>query len=143
MIELREITEENFTECFALQAGVDNENFVDDVIYSLAEAWVFRKGTEAFAIYNDEAMIGFVSMYIGEGLCQITNFMIDVAYQGRGFGTSAARICIDFLKWKYGVERISAPVNIDNIKALKFWEKMGFSMSETIENGYVFMRVHI
>ena len=143
MIELRDITEKNFNECLSLKASVDNEDFVDEVTYSLAEAWLYYKETEIFAIYNDETIVGFVSMYVGNANCQIINFLIDDAYQKRGFGTEAAKICIDFLKNKYAATRISAPVDIRNTTAQMFWEKLGFSFSDSIENGYVFMRLFV
>lgn len=38
MIELRTINENNYTGCLNLKASVANENFVDSVAYSLAEA---------------------------------------------------------------------------------------------------------
>lgn len=143
MIELRDITENNFTECLRLKASVDNENFVDTVTYSLAEAWLYYKETETFAIYNEETVIGFVSMYVGEDSYQITNFLIDDLYQKRGFGTEAAKSCIDFLKNKYNATRISVPVEIRNTTAHKFWGKLGFSHSDSIEDGYVFMRLFV
>lgn len=40
MIELRTINEDNYEQCFNLKASVENENFVDSVIYSLAEACI-------------------------------------------------------------------------------------------------------
>lgn len=84
MIELRTINENNYTDCLNLKASVANENFADSVAYSLAEAWVHYKDTKPFAIYVDETMIGFVSMYVGEENYQIINFLIDDAYQKRG-----------------------------------------------------------
>lgn len=114
MIELRTITEDNFEQCFNLKASVEKESFVDSVTYSLAEAWVFYKDTRPFAIYNDDTMIGFVSMYVGEENYQIINFLIDDAFQKKGLGTKAAQ---------------------------RFWKKLGFVFSDNIEDGYVFMRL--
>ena len=57
MIELRTINENNYTDCLNLKASVANENFVDSVAYSLAEAWVHYKDTKPFVIYADETMI--------------------------------------------------------------------------------------
>lgn len=94
MIELRTINENNYTDCLNLKASVANTNFVDSVAYSLAEAWVHYKDTKPFAIYADETMIGFVSMYVGEENYQIINFLIDDAYQKKGYGTAAAKLCI-------------------------------------------------
>ena len=94
MIELRTINENNYTDCLNLKASVANTIFVDSVAYSLAEAWVHYKDTKPFAIYADETMIGFVSMYVGEENYQIINFLIDDAYQKKGYGTAAAKLCI-------------------------------------------------
>lgn len=141
MVELRAVTEKNYEECFRLNASMADESFVDSVIYSLAEAWVYYKDTKVFAIYNDEIMIGFVSMYVGENNYQIINFLIDDAYQKKGFGTEAAKSCISFLKNEYNAKRISVPVEERHIVAQKFWRKLGFDFSDSVEDGYVFMRL--
>lgn len=143
MVELRVINEDNYEECLNLRASVENENFVDSVAYSLAEAWVFYKDTKPFAIYENDEMIGFVSMYVGEENYQIINFLIDDAYQKRGLGTRAAKICIGFLKKGYNVQRISVPVYQENVVAQKFWSKLGFVFSDNVEDGYVFMRLYL
>lgn len=75
MIELRTINEDNFEQCLNLKASVENESFVDSVIYSLAEAWIY------------------------------------------------------FLKNEYGAERVSVPVELKNIVAKRFWEKLRFVFS--------------
>ena len=143
MIELRTISEENFRECLGLKASVENENFVDSVMYSLAETWVFYADTRPFAIYENDQMIGFVSMYVGEQNYQIINFLIDDVYQKKGFGTAAAKECIRFLQAKYHAARVSVPVEVENKAAQGFWSKLGFSYSDNIEDGYVFMRLDL
>ncbi len=143
MIELREINEENFIDCINLKVSVTNGNFVDPVVYSLAEAWVYYKDTKPFAIYEKDTMIGFVSIYVGETNYQIINFLIADEYQGKGFGTQAAKICIEFLQQNYYANRISAPVEQENLPAQAFWRKLGFICSDSIEDGYVFMRLHL
>ena len=134
---------ENFHQCLALDAAAEQENFVDSVTYSLAEAWVFYQDTRPFAIYEDDTIIGFVSLYVGEENHQIINFLIDGAFQGRGLGTQAAGLCIDLLKKEYGAGRVSVPVELGNAAARRFWGKLGFSCSDNVENGYVFMRLDL
>ena len=143
MIELREINESNYIECLSLRTSVENDNFVDSVAYSLAEAWVYYKDTEPFAIYENNKMIGFVSMYVGEKNYQIINFLIDDTFRQKGFGTEAAKACIGFLRSKYNASRISAPVKLEHTTAQKFWEKLGFVLSDSVEDGYVFMRLYL
>jgi len=143
MIELRTISEENFKECLHLQASVENEDFVDPVVYSLAEAWLYFQDTRPFAIYSDDTIVGFVSMYVGEDNYQIINFLIDDAFQRKGFGAKAAKLCIEYLQREFSARRISAPVKIEHIAAQEFWIKQGFCLSDTIEDGYVFMRLYL
>ena len=143
MIELRTINEDNFKQCLNIKASVEKKGFVDSVTYSLAEAWIYYTDTKPFAIYNDDKMIGFVSMYVGEENYQIINFLIDDTYQKKGLGTQAAKACIGYLKKEYDARRVSAPVALENIDAQKFWTKLGFVFSENIEDGYVFMRLNL
>jgi len=143
VIELRVINEDNYIDCMNLRASVANKDFVDSVAYSLAEAWVYYQDTKPFAIYDNDKLIGFVSMYVGEENYQIINFLIDDAFRRKGFGTEAAKACVSFLQSEYNASRISAPVKLEHTAARKFWEKLGFTFSDTIEDGYVFMRLHL
>lgn len=139
IINLKQIDEENFEACTHLVANVE-EDFVDPILYSLAEAWVYRDKMEVFAIYSQEQLIGFVSIYIELENLQIINFFIDIAFQGQGYGTQAAKYIIDYLHEKYRASRISLPVHIRNKRAQRFWKKQGFRPSDNIEKGYLFMR---
>lgn len=143
MIELRAITEDNFSDCLALKASAEHPDFVDSVVYSLAEAWVYYCDTKPFAIYESNRLVGFVSMYIGEQSHQIINFLIDDAFQHRGYETAAARACINFLQQEWQAKVISLPVKMENRAAWEFWQKIGFQFSDTVENGYKWMRMRL
>ena len=65
LLELRKINSDNYEECLNLRTTT-SEEFVDSVAFSLAEAWVLYDGARPFAIYADNVMVGFVSMYIGD-----------------------------------------------------------------------------
>lgn len=143
MVELRIINEDNYLKCLNLKATVENDNYVDSVAYSLAEAWVFYQDTKPFAIYENDDMIGYVSMYVGEENYQIINFLIDDAFQRKGLGTKAAKACLRYLQNEYNATRVSVPVELKNVVALSFWKKLGFEFSDNVEDGYVFMRVYL
>lgn len=143
MIKLRTIDEDNYRQCCQLKASVEKEHFVDSVVYSLAEAWVFYQDTRPFAIYDNDTMIGFVSMYVGEQNYQIINFLIDDPFRRKGLGTKAAEVCICYLQKEYHADRVSAPVALEHTAAQRFWEKIGFTFSDSIEDGYVFMRLYL
>lgn len=143
MIELRTVNEDNYRQCCQLKASVEKEHFVDPVAYSLAEARVFYQDTRPFAIYENDTMTGFVSMYVGEQNCQIINFLIDDSFQRKGLGAKAAKACIRYLQKEYHADRVSVPVALEHTAAQKFWEKIGFTFSDNIEDGYVFMRLYL
>ena len=82
-------------------------------------------------------------MYIGNNNPQIINFLIDSRFQKRGYGTAAAKLCIEYLCKEYHASRISLPVHLENKTALKFWSHLGFEPSDNIENGYLYMRLYI
>ena len=65
------------------------------------------------------------------------------SYQKKGYGTAAAKLCIDFLYKEYKARRVSAPVNQCHTAAQKFWAKLGFAYSDSVEDGYVFMRLNL
>ncbi|GGE63825.1 N-acetyltransferase [Priestia taiwanensis] len=143
MVELRTINEDNYGECLNLHATAIDEDFVDAVAWSLAEAWVLYDGARPFAIYADNMMVGYVSMYIGNNNPQIINFMIDSRFQKRGYGSVAAKLCIDYLCKEYNARRISVPIKPENKTAQKFWSNIGFEITDDMENGYLYMRLYI
>ncbi|RLK63917.1 GNAT family N-acetyltransferase [Atopobacter sp. AH10] len=140
MIDLRAITEENFSECIALTPPCINEDHVDSVLYSLAEAWLYYEYIEPYAVYSDNNLIGFVSLYTGERNYQIINFYIDEKHRCKGIGSKVVTMCLKYLKYKYGADRVSAPVALSNNGARSFWRKMGFVDSSNIEDGYIYVR---
>ena len=143
MIELRTINENNYIECLNLSASITNADFVDPVPWSLAEAWVYYDDSRPFAIYADNMMVGYVLMYIGEGNPQIINFMIDSRFQKRGYGTAAARLCIEYLCKECNPSKISLPVEPENIAAKRLWSSVGFEMTDDMEESYLFMRLYM
>ena len=143
LLELRKINSDNYEECLNLRTIDTNVDFVDSVAWSLAEAWVDYDDSRPFAIYADNVMVGFVSMYIGENNPQIINFMIDSRFQKRGYGSAAAKLCIEYLCNEFNARRISLPVNLENRIAQKFWRSIGFEITDDMEDGYLYMRLYI
>ena len=143
MIELKEITEENFDQCISLDPGVENKDFADRTAYSLAEAWLYYPDIRPFCLCLGREPIGFVSIFVGEENFQFINFFIIEDFRNKGYGKEAAKICMAYLTDHYQVERISVPVDMRNLRAQAFWKKLGFEESTTVEDGYVFMRCYL
>ena len=89
------------------------------------------------AIYADETMIGFVMYTFHEstGAYSIPRFMIDVHWQGAGYGRRAMAAVLDTLK----AERPAAPVFISltpgNAAARRLYTALGFEETGRREAG--------
>ena len=65
--------------------------------------------------------------------------MIDKNYQGKGFGTSAAKLAISILKTAFPNETIKLSTEIYNVKAIELYSKLGFKkLNELDGNDLVF-----
>ncbi|SDK89432.1 GNAT family N-acetyltransferase [Lacicoccus qingdaonensis] len=92
MIELKEVTEENFYEVIQLKVSDDQEKsrFVAPNVRSLAECWLYRKNEDVFpyAVYNGDEVVGFLLLDLDaeESEYMIWRMMVDAKYQGKGYG---------------------------------------------------------
>jgi Acetyltransferases, including N-acetylases of ribosomal proteins len=128
MVELRDITRDNFDDCVNLTVSELQKNFVAANIYSLAQAWVYSKTAFPFAIYNDDVLIGFIMLgyYELKNCYNIWRFMIDERYQGKGYGKAALLLGIRYLAETYGVREIFLSVVPENIVAENLYRSVGF-----------------
>ena len=134
MVELREITEDNFDEVIELRVSEDQEGFVSSVVYSLAQAWVYRETAFPFAIYADEVPVGFVMLgyYKNRNQYTLWKFLIDKHYQNRGYGKEALRLAIKYLVETFGTNEIYTGVALGNVVAKNLYNSIGF-----VETGFV------
>ncbi len=131
MVELRNITEENFIDAFNLRLAPGQETFVSHPIRSLAQAYVYRNQCQPFGIYTDEKMIGYVMVIYDYDVPEydIWHMMIDKSMQGRGYGSEALDRVIDYIRTKpFGDSgRVALTCNKHNSAARKLYERKGFS----------------
>jgi len=128
MITLRDVTAENYDDCIDLSvsAAQADADFADPVVYSLAEAYVFRDTTRPFAIYADDVLVGFVLLAFENDNGQIVNFVIDQRYQHQGHGKEALQACVDYLTNEIGVSSILLAIEPTNKIAEQLYERFGF-----------------
>ena len=147
MVEFREITENNYSECLNLKVSDNQENFVASNIYSLAQAWVFYETAYPFAIYANDTntMVGFIMMgfYKPKGIYNIWRFMIDERFQGKGYGREAILLAIKYLKEKYNVQEIFLSFEPDNVVAEKLYSSVGFQRTGEVEDGEIVMCLNL
>ena len=136
MVELREITEDNFDEVIELRVSENQEGFVSSVAYSLAQARVYKETAYPFAIYADEVPVGFVMLgyYKSRNQYTLWKFLIDKHYQNRGYGKEALRLAIKYLVETFGVSEIYTGVALGNAVAKKLYNSIGFVETGVIED---------
>ena len=131
MVELREVTEDNFIDAFNLNLASEQESFVSHPIRSLAQAYVYRQQCQPFGIYSSGKMIGYVMVIYDYDVPEydIWHMMIDESMQGHGYGSAALDRVIDYIKTKpFGnSNRIALMCNINNPIARGLYENKGFT----------------
>lgn len=142
MVELREITKDNFEEVMKLRVSEDQEGFVSSIAYSLAQAWVYKETAFPFAIYADEVPVGFVMLgyYKSRNQYTLWKFLIDKYYQNRGYGKEALRLAIKYLVETFGVSEIYTGVALGNVVAKNLYNSIGFVETGVIEDNMEEMR---
>lgn len=138
IIELREITMENFRECINLSVAEHQKGFVASNIYSLAEAKADGV-SNPLAIYAGEEMVGFI-MYCFDPKAEtgyIDRLMVAADHQGRGYGRAGMVEVIDRLQNTPGCRRIRTSYEPTNFVAESLYESLGFRKTGEIDGGEI------
>ena len=131
-IHLKDINNENWTQCIFLTTNREGnhfvcEEFVASNALSIAQSKI-QKGWTTKAVYDKEMMVGF-AMY---GFCYENNFyeicrlMIDHKYQGKGYGKTALKKVIEEMKKIEGCYEIFLSFEPANQIANKLYESFNF-----------------
>jgi regulation of enolase protein 1 (concanavalin A-like superfamily)/RimJ/RimL family protein N-acetyltransferase len=127
-VRLQPITVDNWKAAIGLSLHTDQQHFLPDNLYSIAEAQFYPDACP-LAIYDDQGqMVGFV-MYgrdVFSGHWKVFRLMIDAAYQGRGYGRAAMQQVIATLAAKPDSDTILICYHDDNQAARQLYARLGF-----------------
>ena len=135
-VNLQPVVTENFEECLALDVAPAQRDFVAANVKSLAEAYVDPTLTP-LAVYDYEAlghlppqidtpMRGFVMYEIKGGVGFILRVMVDVRFQGQGYGRAAVVEVIDRLRQHPEVQLIATSHRAENEASAALFRSLGF-----------------
>jgi len=139
MIVFKEITEDNYFEYIELKVSEKQRPFVAGPITSLAHAWLYYERARPFAIYNDEVMVGYLMLDIDydcgspNKTCAVWRLMIDEKHQGKGYGKTALKLAIQYLKDNCSPNIIRVNLISGNEAAESMYKSFGF-----VESGEVY-----
>lgn len=145
MLELKEITEDNYEYVLKLKVAENQENFVSTVVHSLAQAWVYRNTAYPFAIYADDTVVGFIMLGYYELKNQYTlwKFMIHKQYQNRGYGKKALNLAINWLVNNFYVKEVYTGVAYKNEIAENLYYSLGFRKTGQFDESQIEMKLEI
>ncbi len=146
-IRVEDITKENWEYIAFLTTNEDKiptlvEKNLNGNAYSMLEA-IYRETLTMKAIVlcdnQQKKGIGF-ALYgpseddEGNTVFMLRRFMIDIRFQGKGYGTKALTLVMEEMKKQYCCDTIYLSVVPENAKAIHIYEKAGFA-STGIEIG--------
>lgn len=146
-LTLKKVDESNFIESFNLNLGYGQDKFVSHPVRSLAQAYIYYNQCTPFAIYKDNTIIGYVMVIYDyeEETYNIWHMMIDEKHQGKGYGSEAVKLCIDYIKSKpFGKSNdIVLTCHINNSHAIHVYEKLGFKDTGERDDDEIIMKLVI
>lgn len=146
MINFRKITEENFDAIIKMKRP-EGENFVASNAFSLAQAWLYRNDGDVFpfAIYNDDAVVGFMLLEedMEEKRLDLWRIMLPPENEGKGYGTAAVKLLIQYAKDSGRYKSIGLLCGPKNCNARHIYDKLGFQPTGEICYGDVEMRLEL
>ena len=123
------------------------EGFVASNVYSLAQAWLYRDNGDVFpfAIYNDDTAVGFMLLEddTEEKRLDLWRIMFPPENEGKGYGTSAIKLMIQYAKESGKYKDIYLLCNPENHKARHIYDKLGFIPTGDICYGDVEMKLDL
>lgn len=135
MIQLQLLTEELFSQVLRLK--VSEPSMVGSNENTLSYAWLYKEEEEVYAICEGDTPVGLMMVEIDaeeSNTAFLWRFMIDAAYQGRGYGTQAMLQLLEMLKGREEIEYVTLHIVPGNERAGHLYEKLGFHKTGKIED---------
>lgn len=145
-VELRPVDQSNYQACVDLAVDPSQERFVASNVQSLADAYVWRDAAEPYAVVAGDEVVGFALLYPfveGEEVYPLpanvevlglvlVRLMIDARFQGRGYGRDALDAVVALTRGR-GLDRIRLSVVPENVQALEFYRRNGFTETGEVQ----------
>lgn len=129
LVILKDITQENFEELISLYVDQEQEQFVASNLYTIAQMQ-FKEEKIAKGVYVDEKAVGLIAYDLED--YDIWRLMIDIRYQGRGYGRKALELALDILRKDGRLKTARTSIVVENVAMRNLIVSFGFQ-----ENGKV------
>jgi diamine N-acetyltransferase len=149
-VHLREIEFQNLVAVMALGVTEAQSHHVGSVRASLGDAEMELDARPWYrAVYEGDTPVGFVMLSDNIppgnpellGPYYLWRLLIDKSHQGKGYGTQALDLCIEYLRTRPNAEVLFTSVVQDTGSALPFYLKYGFVETGDIVDDELVLRL--
>ena len=156
MITLELLDSENEVSVKKIQREDVPDRFAEDISYTVELA---KYGEEnhlrghCYAVKYGEKYVGILLIgeaiedeadpaeLKGKGYFRLIGFVLDRNYRGKGIGSKALELALQEIRREYGPVPILLECHKDNLRAAKFYTRMGFRNTHILNNeDYFFIR---
>ncbi|MEM6750853.1 MAG: GNAT family N-acetyltransferase [Planctomycetota bacterium] len=152
-VTLRPITVENHLPVIRLKVSTEQKPFVASNADSLAQAYVYGDLAWPRAIYAGDRPVGFLMLWItpdghpesvgGKPEYSLWRLMIDAGEQGKGYGSAAVRLAMEYVRSLPGVEHFTLSYVPKQGNPAPFYERLGFTPTGEMDDDEVVMRIKL
>ncbi|MDO5038056.1 MAG: GNAT family N-acetyltransferase [Tissierellia bacterium] len=129
MIHFQPVSQDNFDALIDLSVHEDQRGFMENNLYSIAQASV-KKNFNCRGIFKEDQAIGFMVYYFVEGdpdYVYLHRFMIDKNYQGQGLGRQALEKALAYFKQVFpSIACVELMYYPDNTAGAALYKTLGF-----------------
>lgn len=125
-----------------LKVSESQKRFVSDDMRLLARAYAYRESrSNAYVIYDDDIPVGMALYYDCDELkaFDFSQIFIDERYQGKGFGTEAARQILKIMESDGKYDKVILCYIDGNEAAKNMYEKLGFYLTGECDEDEIIM----
>jgi diamine N-acetyltransferase len=135
-VSLHAITRENYRAVIRLKISAEQETFVADNVFSLAETWV-EPSFQPLAIYHADEPVGFTMYGLEEstGRWWVIRLMVDARYQARGYGRAAMQLLLSLMVERHEMKQIVTSYEPGNDVAAALYRTLGFNDTGAMDEG--------
>jgi len=123
-----------------LDFGGEYEPVIQETLADVEKEYSRLNGGQWFFVEKkDGSKLGYVAHYLAAGKLTEIGYALVPNERGKGYGTEAVRIIVDYLFLARSIVRIQATTDPKNLASQRLLEKAGFKREGTIRK-HIFMR---
>ena len=138
-MELTEVTGENWKQAVFLTTDPErkiplDEKWIISNAFSLLQAR-YDPNWDCRLLVDGETPVGFAfyGYWQERDRYLLCRYMIDVRYQGRGYGTRALPLVVEQIRRQYGCRDVYTTVDDESARAVKLYRSFGFQPTEEMD----------